>query len=454
MLPGFLHFDLRRGCTADMLVSSMAALLGDTDGINGTFKALGLPEISALVVKDSISGLKGQVVQFYVNGQLLKRGNGPRKITPLMNEKLRPRWHFDEAPENYDRKEISYSGNPFLQDCLNGVHISLKKLSEPFLNPKIKPEVSALAIKILENLNCDQFIEQKLSGEDALWLFCHLAGLVSEINSLDPKFISATRIHIFSQAPTPKLPPTLDLSHPVWLRQVMYQLPTNEMNEIVYADVLALAFIKTLAGHFGPRGESTILQVGIGLSPTIDHLAYHFIEALWCEASLPSSINEIGPSNRPRFASLFEATGTVLATTDMAALITMMSLHGAKSLSYVLVQSEKNSSAYLVRFVVNDEYKREAIEAFLIKGNAKDLSLSTVEHQELNKRIVNVPLGSGNKTSSARFYEYIYLDKTVRVEPLKEDLDNYVKSTDYSIDVARGDLLMAWKKWRAQRVNE
>ncbi len=453
MLPGFLHFDLRRGCTADMLVSSMAALLGTIDGINATFQALNMPEINALVVKDSVSGLKGEVVQFYVQGQVLKRGV-TRKKTRALISKLTPRWHIHETEKSKPREGISQSvANPFLQDCLNDVEINLKKLKELFLSPKLKPEVSALAIKILENLACDQFIEQKLSGSDALWLFCHVVALISEINSLDPKFISATKIHI-SDSEFLKTVSSLDLAHPVWLRQLLSLLPCNEVNEIIHTDVLALAFIKTLAGHFGARGESTILQIGIGLSPTIDHLAYHFVEALWCEAKLPLSMNEIGPSNLLRVNSLFQAMGMVPTTTDMTALTAMMSLHGAKSINYSLVHGERNSNAYLMRFTVDDARKREVVEAFLIKGNAKDVSLTTIEQHELNKRLINVPLGSGNKTSSARFYEYIYLDKTVRVEPLQEDLDHYAKATDYSIDVARGDLLMAWKKWRQQMVEE
>jgi len=63
-------------------------------------------------------------------------------------------------------------------------------------------------------------------------------------------------------------------------------------------------------------------------------------------------------------------------------------------------------------------------------------------------------LGHGNKSISARFNEYIYYDKCVRVEPVKEDLEAYVQKTDYSIEVARADLLMAWKKWRGHIADE
>ena len=34
-------------------------------------------------------------------------------------------------------------------------------------------------------------------------------------------------------------------------------------------------------------------------------------------------------------------------------------------------------------------------------------------------------MGTGNKTDSYRFYEYIYYENCVRVEPVPEDLDLY-----------------------------
>lgn len=457
MLPGFLHLDLRRGCTADMLVSSLSALIGSVDALQSMFTFIGMPEISVVVVKDAVNGIKGQVVQFYVNDIKIQRSLKFSASKPF-SSKILPKWNLTkgviklvEKPQKTENIE-RISSHDFVHDCLNNRDIAINSIAAVFENSNIKPEISALAIKILENLACDHLVDQKLSGMDALWAFCHLFSLALAIHTLDPKYISATKIQIFSEALDKEK--RLALSHPVWIRQILHMLPTYEGNERIHLDVLALAFVKTLVGHFGPRGESVILQLGIGLSPVIDHLACHFIEALWCEAKLPESMSEIGPSNQARISFRHKVEGLVPATENISTLIATMSLHGAQSLSYVLVHGERNSCFYLVRFSVTDDNKREAIEAFLIKGNAKDVSLHATEHHDLNKRLVNVPLGSGNKTSSLRFYEYIYLDKIVHVEPHKEDLELYVKTTDYSMDVARGDLLMAWKKWRGRMVEE
>jgi len=285
----------------------------------------------------------------------------------------------------------------------------------------------------------------------ALWLLCHLVLLAALLSALDPKFVSASKICIGAEQRAELGPKkTQSLSDETWLRHVLQGVPIREVAEPLQADVLAAAFIKTLVGQFGPRGESTILAVGFGLSPC----ANTWTEALWCEASLPDTMSELGPSNRPRSNYLFEVTGQVSAATDMSAATAMMSLHGAKSLSYHLVHGERQGNAHLMRFLVNYDRHKEALEAFLIKAGAQHVTIKPVECHDLNKRLVSVPLGNGNKTSSYRFYEYIYYERCVRVEPLQEDLDLYVQKTDYSVDVARSDLLMAWKKWRGQNMAE
>jgi hypothetical protein len=269
------------------------------------------------------------------------------------------------------------------------------------------------------------------------------------LRALDPKFISCSKIYLSPGHINTQKSKTNQLHDQTWLRHILKHTPIVEVDEAIEADVLAAAFVKSLVGQFGARGDSIILDMGIGLSPT----AKNFIEALWCEARLPDTMSEIGPSNSARSSHLFEVVGQISApTADMTALTATMSLHGAKSLSYHLVQSERNSSSYLMRFLVHHDRQKEALEAFLIKGNAQHVVIKAVECHELNKRLVSVPVGTGNKCDSYRFYEYIYYERCVRVEPLLEDLNLYAQKTNYSIDVSRSDLLMAWKKWRGQTV--
>jgi hypothetical protein len=345
---------------------------------------------------------------------------------------------------------LRLADNDFLQSCLSGELIHLQKLRDLFLHSKLKPSIAALALKILDSLINPVFVDQRLSGLDALWLLCHLLMLSAQIDALDPKFITASKLCIGDRRRQNNRATVISLYDETWLNQILASLPTIEVDDVIEIDVLAAAFMKTLVGKIGARGESTILVVGIGLAAKSLSDGLGSVEALWCEAHLPDSMNECGPKNSARLSFMYEVSGEVPITAEMPHLSSMMSLHGAISIAWHLVHGEKTLMHNRMKFLCTDEDKHEVIEAFLIKGEAKDVNVRMVERHELNKRLVSVPIGMGNKTSALRFYEYIYYDKTVRVEPLKEDLDQYVQKTDYSVDVARSDLLMAWKKWRSR----
>lgn len=450
MRPGFLHFDLRRALKADMMNAAMSKFLTSQDCIREAFDSLELKEITWEFVLDASAGLKGRVVQFYANNFLVSSST----LSPKIRTRTHPqaRWDNNNQEQSSHRLDNSNLGaqNKLVQACLAGERISLEDLKKPFLLPGAGLEIAGLSLEILSNLECEAFVHQKLAGLDALWLLCNLVMHTSLLAALDPKFLSASKIYI-----SPNLKPapsnTLDLQNQTWLRHILQRIPVVEVDEDLEADVLAAAFVKSLVGQFGPRGDSVILDMGIGISPK----SRAFTEALWCEASLPDTMSETGLTNIPRSRHLFEVVGQIAAASaDMTSLSSAMSLHGAKSISYQLVQSEKNSLAYLMRFLVNYDRQREALEAFLVKGNAQHVVMKAVECHELNKRLVSVPMGSGNKTDSCRFYEYIYFEHCVRVEPLPEDLDLYTQKTHYSIDVARSDLLMAYKKWRGQSVEK
>lgn len=452
MQPGFLHLDLRRGCSADALLSSLLALLENTEPLDHAFKALGFSQIKTVIVKDAINGIKGHVVQFYIDNRIIKPEQNIAPLVKPCGSLQKPQWNRSKSAKVVLADPAPSSMHPFLAACLNNEKIKLNDLKNIFISAPIKPELSAIAVKILEQLTTDRFTEQHLLGRDALWMLCHLIGLVAVLDALDPKFISATTIHV--PVASVKNEDHLTPFHQTWLNEVLVTLPTYETNAAIHLDVVALSFVKTLAGHFGTRGESALLQLGIGFSPLIDHLHPYYCEALWCEARLPESMTELGGFNQPLISYRYEVSGLVPAFLDIGSLIASMSLHGAQASSAVLVHTERNANAYLFRFTVSDEQKREALEAFLVKGHAQAVSMNTIEYHELTKRLVNVPLGQGNKTSSARCYEYTYLDKIVRVEPHADDILAYATSSDYSIDVARSDLLMAWKKWRGKVVWE
>jgi hypothetical protein len=442
MLPGFLHLDLSRGLKADMITAAMSQFLSSPDSIRSAFDALDLHEISWEFIDNASLGIKGRLLHFYVAHHLVSKNSTQSFKEKHALSKSAPLWDGHKIPKAQARISISVK-NSLLQACLRGDHISLEELKKPFLGPKAPLEIAGLSLEIINSLQGDIFVEHNLSGPDALWLLCHLVMLTALVAKLDPKFISASTVYLSSELSDGNSLPK-SIHNPTWLRHILREIPLIEVKEQKEADVLAAAFIKTLVGHFGARGSSVIHAMGIGLSQS----SKAFSECLWCEATLPDTMSEVGKSNKARASFLYEACGHVAATTDMPALLATMSLHGAQCSSYYLVYGERNSQAYLMRFLVNNDRQREALEAFLIKGNAQHVSLKLVEHHELQKRLVSVPLGSGNKISSYRFHEYIYYERCVRVEPLVEDLDLYVQKTDYSRDVARSDLLMAWKKWR------
>lgn len=426
MLPGFLHLDCSRGLTAPMLNGAMADLLIHNDRVNKAFETLKLSELTVELANAS-SSVKGKTVRFYINGH-----------------RLEPQGNF---------KDLKVK-NAFINACLQSDAVSLKAISEPFMSKELDAQVSAIALKILENLQSPLFVEQNLSGPDALWLFCHTLMLAVQLRELDPKYVSATPVHLSVKNQSLDISSTLKLKDPLWLRDTLRWVPIIEVSESVHVDVVAVSFLKTVAGNIGARGACTSMTVGVGLAEEDAQHRSGLLEAWWCEARLPNTMNEVGPSNKAKSYALIEVTGIVAIGSDMANLAAMLSLHKAISVNYHMVRLEKNIDVYQVRFLIAYEDKREAVEAFLLKAAASHVSLQAAEYHELNKRIVTIPIGHGNKSTAIRFYEYIYYDKCVRVEPFKDDLDLYVKKTDYSMEVARGDLLMAWKKWRGRLVEE
>lgn len=447
MVPGYLHFDVRRGLRADMLNAAMSSLFCNEDAIRNAFVALNLAEITFVVNEHVARGVRGKVVHFYVDDELIA-------LDVASSRKRRPApgalWDhgIEQAKSVKGKSRLAGCNNPWLEKCLLGEQISLSDVELLFKQSALKPSVTGLALKVLDQLRNPHFIDQRLRASDALWLVCHLVMLCAQIETLDPKFITATILCVGRKgAPKRAAEPSLD--DDVWLNHVLITVPVIEISDDVSVDVLAVAFLKALSSHFGARGQSVILKSGIGISSFHDP-AMGLVEALWCEAHLPSSMTELGPSNDAQRNSVHEISGTVLAATDIAFLCSTLSLHGALSITWSLVQGEKGQSYYIVRFFCSDDDKREAVEAFLVKGGARDVATNVVERHELNRRIVSVPIGSATKSFAIRFCEYSYFDKTVRVEPLKEDLDSYVLQTDYSVEMARSDLLLAWKKWRGR----
>ncbi|HXW60622.1 MAG TPA: hypothetical protein VEK06_03695, partial [Myxococcota bacterium] len=292
MLPGYLHIDASRGLTAPLLNAAMADLLGDDQCIKQALLALDLNEIEIEVVQ-LLNNVRGKALNFY-----------------------------------WQDKPFSDVKSPIIRACLGGDGVSLTALSELYLDKRLDPRVSGVALKILEHLHSPLFVEQKLSGPDALWLFCHTLALSAQLRKLDPKFISSTPLYrgvaagVFSQSGF------LSLDDRLWSNEIVRGLPIIEVSAEIAFDVLALAFIKAVASTFGPRGASIIIHIGIGLSKSGGSL----LEASWCEASLPDTVFEVGLNNKPKCSALIEVTGLVAFGCDMPAIVSMLSLNRAMAI--------------------------------------------------------------------------------------------------------------------------
>lgn len=418
MQAGYLHLECRRGLRADLVNAALMSLLFDRASVKKNIDALGIADLNFDLSECSVANLRGHSLHIILGGAPIEIGH-----------------------------EHALAKNIFAD------HISLADIKRWLSGKPLSVSVMAISQKILEQLTVPLFSEQKLTASDALWLVCQSVIFSALIDALDPKYITATKICLSENRRTIQSNSS-SIFDPLWVDQLLINMPAIEVDDDIHVDVVGLAFIKTLAAHVGARGESRIHKIGLGVAAGASVLSPIITEALWCEASLPDSMAELGSNNYPRLDSLYEIVGTITANHDVQHIASSLSLHGALSITWNLAQREKNASCYIVRFLVRDEDKRDATEAFLIKGHAHDVRIAVVERLELNKRLVSVPIGTGNKASAARFFEYIYLDKIVRVEPVKEDLDLYVQKTDYSVDVARSDLMLAWKKWRGRVVFE
>lgn len=425
MPPGFIHFEGRRGISADALLASMVGFVPDLGSLKQALTSLGLQDITIHLGSAEVHGVQGRVIHFYYENFL---------ISPLAkcNEKL---YQTKVTPKQHE----------LIQCLIADQSISLKDLKRLFLDKRLKPAVSALAIKILEHLETPINKDHMLLAHEAMWIFCHVLGLVVIIDLLDPKFISSSHLQI-GQPPQSSCQSAL--TDPIWIDHILINTPALFTEENVHTDVVALAFMKTVCGHFGPRGMSCILDVSIG------HGFLSLSEALWCEASIPASMVECGPMNKAKVASMYEVKGYIKPTYDMPHLASIMAVHGAQFFTWHLVHGEKMQTFFESRFLCSEPDKQEAIEAFLVKAGAQKVSLLVIEQHELNRRLVSLPMGHGQKTFSVRFYEYLYYDKIVRAEAVDEDVEAYIQKTNYSPEVARGDLLMAWKKWRGRVASE
>ncbi len=249
------------------------------------------------------------------------------------------------------------------------------------------------------------------------------------LTQLDPKAISATRIPLSLDPKNPHRDILLKLSELVPVYEQEWPGPT--------CDPTALALLKACVSHFGARGESRLIKMGLGSEPEV--------RALWCEPASMATRSIPGPSAEPRIASLVQVTAYIPDTNLLGELTHRLNQIGAKKLWTCQVQDQGTHPKTLIYVIASETDQNKIIEALLILGQAPEIQTSLVEQHTLQKRTVSVTLGRTQKIQVCRVVESLWGDKILRADPLAEDLASLAKSSGQLQEIVRADVLTAWK---------
>lgn len=393
MKKGYIHFDLRKGLKADMLNAALAGFLPDISGLNNFFKAIGLKDIRAELKKGFCFDQNGQALRF---------------IYP----------------------------KPSQEKTFN-----IRDLREDLKDLDLKKRYLNLIDKIIDTIGLEDHKNHKIGFEEKGYFLLNILTFAYLLEEIDPKYLSSTPIFISSKNDYGPI-----------IKALLLNCPIVEIgDDVIPIDILGLGIIKAFSASFQSRGLSLINAISYGFS---DAEKYSSVEAQICEVDYPKTISERGLLRKANIEQLLELSFLVENQVDIKELAKDLFLHGARSINYWLVHTKDGEVAFRLTLVVKASKKTEIIEASLIKAKATELFLRPLESHSLKKRKVSVPLGTKNKTENYIFEEYLYGDKILRVDPLKEDLDLYIKKTNYPPDVARSDLYMAWRKWRGRVFEE
>lgn len=446
MSPGFLHFNLRHGLSADLLACAMAELLGHTKPISAFLSKI-FPDhkVDVILQQEQHQGLKGAVLQIYFDGKLLdlcakeSHFNSSKSLNFVWDRGISKTL---EAHENESDQSTFF-------DLADQTLVSLDFIETIFKKAALNKTSLGLAIKILSSLKELSVIEPRLESGEALWLCCYLGALLSLLEALEPKFISCSRIFLGDDFKNNR-DNNCFLSHPLLIRELAKNLPTCELSSESLVDALGLAFIKNLSSNFGTRSAGSILEIALGFSPSHHHLAHHYVEALWVEPLLPKSITDLGLNNFPHINHLIKVEALLPHYINIEHLCRKLVPLGASSIYYQLINRFDGNHAYALNLCVHEDQKKPLMKLLLLEGEAYKLISYFAEEQELKKRQVSLPLGQGQKAQNIRFYEACYLQDVARVDINAQDLASYAQKNNFSQEMARQNLLNLWQKWRGK----
>lgn len=320
---------------------------------------------------------------------------------------------------------------------------TFEELRERAHRAGLAPIVRALVDKVF-GLLADASA-RRLNNVQATRVMREVVGFAELLAKLNPLELSATRV------PLSWSPANLNEEGLGGLDLVLTlseNVPTYEQEwPAPYADAVGLALLKCAASRFGPRGESRLLRSGLGAQETQSGLRL-VARALWCEPAMIATRAVEAESSTPTVIPLVQISGVLGVGVDGQELIRRLSTLGSRSVLTTQVFELGLYPRTHIRLIAPFFDVEKIVEALLVTGECAELVTSFVEQHALVRRTVAVPFGRGQKQEQCRVIEWLWGDRVLRAEPLGADLGALVQITGYAQEVVRGDVLMAWKKWR------
>lgn len=249
------------------------------------------------------------------------------------------------------------------------------------------------------------------------------------LTNLDPKGLSATRVPLSFDPRDSNRDVLLKLSEFIPVYEQEWPGPT--------CDPAGLALIKACVSHFGARGESRLLKIGLGFSPEV--------RALWCEPAPIATRATPDSSAKPRVSNLVQISAYIPDANLLSELTHRLNQIGAKKLWTAQVQDQGTQPKTLITIIASETDQNKIVEALLILGQAPDIQLHIIEQHILQKRTVSVTLGRAQKLQVCRVIESLWGDRVLRADPLPEDLVSLSKASGNPQEIVRADVLSAWK---------
>jgi uncharacterized protein (DUF111 family) len=241
------------------------------------------------------------------------------------------------------------------------------------------------------------------------------------LSDLDPKALSATRIPLSFSPENPHTQVLLKLSESIPVYERQWPAPS--------CDPAGLALMKACVSHFGARGDSRLIKLGLGFDPEV--------RALLCDTGAMTS--------EARLSRLIQITAYITDTNSISELTHRLNQIGAKKLWTSQVLDQSTQPRTLITVIASETDQNKIIETLLILGQATDVNSHIIEQHALQKRTVSVTLGRGQKLQVCRVVEYLWGDRILRADPLSEDLNALAKANNQFQETVRADVLSAWK---------